>query len=170
MTKVWIVTTGSYSDYNINRVFSTEALAVDHAASLNASGSYYDDAEVHEWEVDKKPLPRRTLYTCKIRQTGDDDPVIEGEWSSVTWGDGDDEMRPRAHDISQYNRATPEMVTHNRHMGAGISFHDETREPFVIPARPRICQVQRSADTADKARKACYDALAQLKAEHEGLT
>lgn len=44
--KVYIVTTGEYSDYTIQGACSTQALA-------DAAAAKYDDASVGEWEVDE---------------------------------------------------------------------------------------------------------------------
>lgn len=54
---VYIVTTGSYSDYRIDSVWSTKAQAEQLVAHLQRCG--IDDAEIAEWTVDHRtdPLP-----------------------------------------------------------------------------------------------------------------
>ncbi len=56
MTKVWIVTSGEYSDYEIEAVFSTKGLAEDYIQKMNGAGlgSSYNDIE--GWELDL-PIP-----------------------------------------------------------------------------------------------------------------
>lgn len=54
MTKVWVVTGGSYSDYHIVRIFSTEELATAYATTHNDRGSWRSsDLGVEEWELDE---------------------------------------------------------------------------------------------------------------------
>lgn len=68
MSKVmWLVTTGSYSDYTVLAVAPTEAEAQRYADAYNAAreSTYRDDAEVEEVDLyeDGDPLPQSvTLY------------------------------------------------------------------------------------------------------------
>jgi hypothetical protein len=52
--KVWVVTTGSYSSYRVDRLFATREAAEAWAALLD------DEAEVDEWEVCDE-LPEHSL-------------------------------------------------------------------------------------------------------------
>lgn len=72
MTKVYVVTEGSYSDYHIVAIFSDKNNADIHAALLNSTESFYDEARVEEWDVDdveidtcKKLIHYATVYYCK---------------------------------------------------------------------------------------------------------
>jgi len=72
MTKVYVVTEGSYSDYHIVAIFSDKNNADIHAALLNSTESFYDEARVEEWDVDdveidtcKKLIRYATVYYCK---------------------------------------------------------------------------------------------------------
>lgn len=70
----WLVTTGSYSDYQVLAVTPTEADAHAYAAAYNAEreSAYRDDAEAEEVELwrDGDPLPRRiTLWNGDDTQT-----------------------------------------------------------------------------------------------------
>lgn len=47
MTTVYLVTSGEYSDYSINGVFSTEQLAEEFAAKI-------EGGEVDPWELDER--------------------------------------------------------------------------------------------------------------------
>src|SRR5438309_10228406 len=49
MDKVFIVTSGEYSDYGIDAVFSTEELAQKFIDSFSKSG--YRDMEIEEWKL-----------------------------------------------------------------------------------------------------------------------
>lgn len=70
--KVYIVTTGSYSDYQIQRVLTDKERAEKLAAAWDAT-SFYDRAQVQEWETDEQPdtLARQwvegegLLYGCQ---------------------------------------------------------------------------------------------------------
>lgn len=84
MTKVYVVTTGSYSDYGINGIFSTEELAqkwID--ANMNSSDGWHRDFNpIIEYTVDNPsqidPV-EKTQYSVAIdANTGD---VVPGR----TW-------------------------------------------------------------------------------------
>lgn len=51
--KVYIVTTGSYSDYQIQRVLTDKERAEKLVAAWNAT-SFCGEAEVQEWETDEQ--------------------------------------------------------------------------------------------------------------------
>ena len=85
MTKVYVVTEGSYSDYHIVAIFSDKNNADIHAALLNSTESFYDEARVEEWDVDDVEIDTRqkiihyaTIHYC------------EGEITCVNISDGID--------------------------------------------------------------------------------
>lgn len=59
--KVYIVTTGCYSDYGINRVFTSEQLAQEYAARCNVVGrtSDFEFSRVEEYDIETE-LPSIT--------------------------------------------------------------------------------------------------------------
>ena len=59
MAKVYVVTEGSYSDYHIVAIFSDKNNADIHAALLNSTESFYDEARVEEWNVDNVEIDTR---------------------------------------------------------------------------------------------------------------
>lgn len=62
MKTVWIVTSGSYSDYRIEKVFSTEELAEAWCADMR------DGYQIEEWDIDDiKPEPKNQAqsHDCK---------------------------------------------------------------------------------------------------------
>lgn len=52
--KVYIVTTGSYSEYQIQRVLTDKERAEKLAAAWNNTAYYGGDAQVTEWETDEQ--------------------------------------------------------------------------------------------------------------------
>ncbi|QOF29682.1 hypothetical protein [Mycobacteroides abscessus] len=52
--KVYIVTTGSYSDYQIQRVLTDKERAEKLAAAWNNTAYCGGDAQVTEWETDEQ--------------------------------------------------------------------------------------------------------------------
>lgn len=52
--KVYIVTTGSYSDYQIQQVLTDKERAEKLAAAWNNTAYYGGDAQVTEWETDEQ--------------------------------------------------------------------------------------------------------------------
>ena len=67
VANIFIVTSGRYDDYDVNRVFSKLADARRYC-DVHNSGSEYEDYEVEEWPVDDWDTEEiaRTLYTCYI--------------------------------------------------------------------------------------------------------
>lgn len=60
--KVYLVTSGSYSDYGVNAVFLDKAEAEQYAAELNKCAGH-DDADVDEWDVGR-PQDGKVLRQC----------------------------------------------------------------------------------------------------------
>ncbi len=64
--KVWVVTEGSYSDFHIERIFSTEKKAVDFVGDN-------DDLRIEEWSVDDAEGKKGTLnHIVSIDGAGND--------------------------------------------------------------------------------------------------
>ncbi len=59
MSKVYIVTSGEYSDYGINRVFSTEEKAKEWVDVITSM--YGGDYDIEQYELDA-PIPERKEY------------------------------------------------------------------------------------------------------------
>lgn len=51
--KVYVVTTGCYSDYGIDSIFLNEQDAKDHANKLELEGDYWDGARVEVYDLNK---------------------------------------------------------------------------------------------------------------------
>lgn len=94
MDKVWIVTEGSYSDYHIVAVFSSEEKAKEYVETYGEEDSYSLGDVIEEWDVDVvDDLPKgmkyyKVYYTpreCKITlylQSPTESSVLfcEGRW------------------------------------------------------------------------------------------
>ncbi len=68
-TKVFIVTSGCYSDYGIDKVFLDEPAAQKYCDVHNEGrGKYHDDYEIEEWPLDDWDTEEimRTYYTCYL--------------------------------------------------------------------------------------------------------
>lgn len=77
--KVYVVTSGSYSDYGINAIFSTPELAELYKNNYNKANP--GDADIEEWELDK-PIPENG-YTVRMTQNGIADVSIN---FNASWG------------------------------------------------------------------------------------
>lgn len=67
MTTIYIVTSGSYSDYSINEVFANKADAERYAATVA-----YDEGHVEEYELrESLPAEQRTLHQMSTGITAD---------------------------------------------------------------------------------------------------
>ena len=71
MSKVYVVTSGEYSDYGINAVFSTEELA-NAAVDVVNKDRKYDHARVEVYELDAVDftVPGMTLYNVRMKLNG----------------------------------------------------------------------------------------------------
>lgn len=69
MTKVFIVTSGEYSDYGIRAVFSTEAGAKEYANAMRSQeDAYVGSVDIEEWDLD---LPRDGWHTTTVHMKKD---------------------------------------------------------------------------------------------------
>lgn len=79
--KVYLVTSGEYSDYSINGIFSTRTLAHAFIEEMNKEEIRVltDDENIEEWEVDAQVSARTmTAWQCGIMlDTGE---IIEGPY------------------------------------------------------------------------------------------
>lgn len=84
--KVYIVTSGTYSDYGIEAIFSTEELAKEY---IDIHGDY-DDRSIETWDLDSADLTRKNQWyevtifdydtTCEVIEFGE-------PFDSVRYGD-----------------------------------------------------------------------------------
>jgi hypothetical protein len=64
--KVYIITSGSYSDYGISAVFTDKAMADDYVAIANSRPGYTDNCAIEEWDSDMlHPYIERTRQGYK---------------------------------------------------------------------------------------------------------
>ncbi len=112
-TIVYLVTSGSYSDYAIDGAFSTRELAqayIDKAKGIcQADGSYdvgnvywASDAGIEEWPLDKESDAKQfTFWT--VGMMADDGSVIEAVRSSQEFGHPESLVTQLAVPVPMYN-------------------------------------------------------------------
>lgn len=86
MSKIYIVTSGSYSDYHICSVFSTKKDANGFVGSF--AKDKYDNFRVEEYELDEfkdQIKNHRSLYFVRMKENGD---TLEIEKRSTFYRDG----------------------------------------------------------------------------------
>ena len=87
MKTIYVVTSGSYSDYGINAVFDDEQLAKDFIAMFK-KGSYID-MQIEEWELNPEEeniRAKRKLYFLRMNKEGiASDISIEGSSFSIDY-------------------------------------------------------------------------------------
>jgi hypothetical protein len=96
-TRVWAVSTGSYSDYAIERVFSTRALAEAYKTSLAGRSIFKTDARVEAWDVDSEFDPDKTWFRVSIR---DDSGEV---WNTYDY----EELPPGVSLVNFFERTPP---------------------------------------------------------------
>lgn len=82
MKTAYVITSGRYSDYSINSVFSTRDKAEKFIAD-NPNQGRYDKLEIEEWEIDElEGHTPKTVWFCNLtKSTGDVTRTWEGEQS-----------------------------------------------------------------------------------------
>ena len=82
---VYVVTSGTYSDYHIESVFSTELAAHEFIAAFD-SAFHEKDAKVEEYELDSGSRAERlkedgyTLHSVRLARNGDGSVWPCNEW------------------------------------------------------------------------------------------
>jgi hypothetical protein len=61
---IYAVTEGDYSDYRVQALFTTKALANEHAKSLTKD---YSTADVEEFLLFDRPVGKKTVYSINAR-------------------------------------------------------------------------------------------------------
>lgn len=116
--KAYIVTSGSYSEYHIEAVFSTAELAEEYVARVNGPDEW-SDRRVEEWDMDE---PREAWPGCwkvGIDETGkvlyawwsDEgcscDPAVSSMGFFVGWGPTMEHARRSAEQLRRETLALP---------------------------------------------------------------
>ncbi len=123
MTTVYLLSTGEYSDYTVEGVFSTEGLA-DKAAAT------YDGAEVKAFELDGLDTSVRfALWTCYLTHAGD------VKWERISWRGGWHAGTPRRGSEGPLDTA---IIGHNFRGWSDRSAEDARR--LAAEARQRHLQ------------------------------
>lgn len=87
MKTIYVVTSGSYSDYGINAVFDDEQLAKDFIAMFEKGN--YIDMQIEEWKLNPEEeniRAKRKLYFLRMNKEGiASDISIEGSSFSIDY-------------------------------------------------------------------------------------
>lgn len=105
MTIVYVVTSGTYSDFGIEAIYSTEADAIELATKLDALG---EDGRYFEYKVDEispksvkgaylvvVDMEGNVTYTNYRRRNDDEEPVVMQTPTTVFYGYGKTEEHAR---------------------------------------------------------------------------
>lgn len=87
MTTVYVVTSGSYSDYRIKGIFSTRAKAETYISQCRASEACWDKDfnDIVEWLLNHELEEcEYTRYSCGVAL--DDGSLLERKYSQQIWG------------------------------------------------------------------------------------
>jgi len=83
LSKIYVVTSGTYSDYGIRAIFSTrdKARAFIKRKQRNSRFEHYigDDYRIETWEVDKPLEPKIPIFFCYYFPDNDKWKVFEHE-------------------------------------------------------------------------------------------
>lgn len=111
MGKVYVVTSGEYSDYHIDGMFSTEELAQKFIDSFKRHE--YTEMDIEEWELDvhKDALSQGYLpFRVSMRQNGD---VMSCEHEDSSYGFHSETPRDSFHSTVWNDQGAPKyMVSH----------------------------------------------------------
>ena len=90
--KVWLVTSGDYSNYKVDAAFSTEGGAQEYAKHCNGPEGL-GDFQVEEFELDK---PHQTWLGSFVAQVETDGTVRDCWWSHESRADQPAEIHERS--------------------------------------------------------------------------
>ena len=81
MPNVYLVSSGSYSDYSIEAVFSTKEKAqeyIDECMKVEGRSAYIDNAEIEEYTIDEPRKHSTHIYITMTKEGNvDNDPYVD---------------------------------------------------------------------------------------------
>ena len=163
--QVFVVTSGEYSDYGINAIFSTKEKAQEYIDIMEFCSSWDEYYNIHEWTVDKisTEIPTNDLcfYNGKVVKLDDLDNKF-GEEGHVT--------HLLFEDILENAKSRVLEITKEDYL-EGLFTYDYTDYVDIDKVQFPIYCVQDVKYNKDKSvmYKAVYDEIAKYKAEKEGL-
>jgi hypothetical protein len=180
--KVYVVTHGEYSDYDISHIFATRELAqaflddyharAERASAVNPSGyggSYngYGDynSDIGEWDVLEEVPPLYERWRC----TWTEDSGLS-RYGKPT---GAEEVRPYCSTISTElpdEDGDPPVLDGSDYYHFMLASPPDVPYSYMGPKERPPREVTGRGRTVEAARKAMYDKLAFLKAVAEGIT
>lgn len=144
MGKVWLVSSGSYSDYGINAAFSTEEKANEAAALWNKRKGYNDEYYVEDYDLDPALYP-----------AGDPGKVM-GFWVSIALNGG----RTTTYSDREWDETEPRVSL--------VTFETPPQYANIDYYRVLVTY-EECRDDPERAKKIGQDRLARWKAEQEGI-
>lgn len=166
MDKVFVVTSGCYSDFGIDAIFSTKEQAEDYIDRMNFVSAYDEGYRIQIWDVDKIPTEIPTNDFCLFNNevVRLDDLCFkyseEGYITSCIFEDLREKAKFRVLEITKEDYEQ------------GILYYDWHEEKADINKIqfPIYCVLKVKYDK-DKSiiEKVVYDEIAKYKAEKEGL-
>ena len=154
MATIYAVSSGTYSDYSIHRIFSNIEAAEKFANDMNENGRY-EKASVEEWELEDVAPEKAIMYQCFLRW--DELGISNMEWdnSRVVFLD----------ETFQENRCEGQVFKQNH------SKRDGGKPDRKGNYTNKYTCIQVNSMSTDKqwAFQAARDKMAQLRAEVEGI-
>lgn len=144
-TTLYAVTSGSYSDYRVEVLFTTRELAEQHLAARKTGrdGWYDTDVSIEEFVLLDRPPERHTVITRSGRVSPDGDVVNDHTSTEVEWEYG-----------HIYGPAKPLM-------GA---------RTYTAPAWPGAINVEVRGTSKGRVEKAFQDRMAAARAQQLGVS
>ena len=150
MTKVWIATSGSYSDYRINAVFLDEEEGSKYVERHNRihDGQYGESMILEEWETSDGEAEEEWEGYFTV--------FLMPRWGPGPWADG------FTHDLVVHTHDDVD----DREPMMEIFFEDSREGEYPVMRIP----YSTAKEDPEVAKKIFTDRLAQYAAEQEGLT
>lgn len=167
--KVYLLSTGDYSDFRIRAAFSDRDTAQALADLLNGEDEAWATAQVHEFEVIDSLDPIQTFWVRSgmVRIVSKPDPTKAGHFHTA----GEDPTCEYCTHLPEvFDQSNCKVVLwpwDGRPAKLGLEVHDFTDNPYR--SRKEIV-IEVRAETAERADKVYHDAVAKAKAKLAGVT
>ena len=154
MTTVYAVSSGSYSDYSIHRIFSNIEAAEQFATDMN-EGDRYERASVEEWKLEDVAPTKTIVYGVYLRW--DELGLSNSEWDNSRVTFLDEGSQPNLCDGQVFKQ------NHSKRDGGKPDKKGNYTNKYTC------IQVHSMSTDKQWAFQAARDKMAQLRAEVEGI-
>lgn len=166
--QVFVITSGEYSDYGINAIFSTKEKAQEYVDKMEFCSSYEEYYNIHEWNVDEvsKEIPTNDLclYNGEVVKLDDLNGGNDFDYSAYI-------AYCIFNNLQENTKSRVLEITKEDYLKELLDSNCEDDEIDINKIQFSIYCVRDVKYNKDKSvmYKTVYDEIAKYKSEKEGL-